>query len=391
MRRLTLLLVIGMCLASPAVTRADVPDGFVGVTIDGPLYPATAPGVDLSKQMDTMVASGVENVRVVFDWAAAQPYRRWSQVPDGDRGSFTNVGGIPTRFGPIDEIVQLATDHGLTVLPVVMYAPAWDAGPHDAGSFPAPANNRFYAQFASALVKRYGPRGTFWKGQDLALPIRMWQIWNEPNIRTFWPPRPIAPTYVALVSAAHSAIKRVDPAAKIVLGGMPNYSWVQLKAIYKVPGARRQFDIVAVHPYTAKPDGVITILQRVRTVMNKAGDGSKPILADEVSWPSSLGKVKSSGKFDVSTTESGQARKITQVLPLLARKRQQLGLLGFDYYTWASVERHPGIPFDYAGLFRFSGGSFVAKPAFYAFRKAALAMERCRQKGRAATICSEPG
>jgi arabinogalactan endo-1,4-beta-galactosidase len=219
----------------------------------------------------------------------------------------------------------------------------------------------------------------------------MWQIWNEPNIRTFWPPRPIASTYVALVAAAHKAIKRVDPNAKVVLGGMPNYSWVQLKAIYKVPGARRQFDIVAVHPYTAKPDGVITILKRVRTVMDKAGDSRKPILADEVSWPSSLGKVPSSGKFDVATTESGQARKITQLLPLLARDRRALGLLGFDYYTWASVERRPGIPFDYAGLFRFSDGSFIAKPAYYAFRKAALAMERCRQKGDVATICAEAG
>ena len=195
---------------------------------------------------------------------------------------------------------------------------------------------------------------------------------------------------MALLRAAHTAIKRADPHAKVVLAGMPNYSWVQLKAFYKVRGARRQFDVVAVHPYTAQPDGVIAILQRVRNVMNSAGDKRKPIIADEVSWPSSLGKLPHGGKFDIATSEKGQARKIAQLLPLLGRDRLRLGLLGFDYYTWAGVERRHGIPFDFAGLFRFSNGSFITKPAYFAFRQAALGLERCRRKGALATACARP-
>ena len=45
-----------------------------------------------------------------------------------------------------------------------------------------------------------------------------------------------------------------------MLAGLPNYSWLELGRIYRVPGARNLFDVVAVHPYTKTPQGVLTIL-----------------------------------------------------------------------------------------------------------------------------------
>ncbi len=400
MRRPAVLLALAAALvpalvpAGATAASARVPHGFVGMNVDGPLFPVTAPGVDISRQMDKMVTSGVESIRVVFDWAAAQPYAHWSDVPAAEKSEFTDAGGVPTKFGPLDEVVGLAAARGLTVLPVVIYAPPWDTAPHKPKEFPPPERNGPYGAFTAALVHRYGPHGKFWTGGTPKIPIRMWQIWNEPNIRTFWPLTPISRTYVALLRVAHTAIKRADPGAKVVLGGMPNYSWVQLKSIYQVPGASRQFDVVAVHPYTAHPDGVITILKRVRRVMDSHGDSSKPIVATEVSWASSLGKVN--GKLDIATTEKGQAKNIGQLLPLLARYRHSLNLLGFDYYTWASAQEAGQAysstrVFSYAGLLRFKNGSFIAKPAYFAFRKAALKLERCRTKGPVATTCARPG
>ena len=76
---------------SPAAAASSVPQGFVGMMIDGPLYPVTAPGIDLAPQFDKMVASGVESIRAVFDWSFAQPYRSWSQVPAADLDQFTDV------------------------------------------------------------------------------------------------------------------------------------------------------------------------------------------------------------------------------------------------------------------------------------------------------------
>ena len=142
--------------------------------------------------------------------------------------------------------------------------------------------------------------------------------------------------YVDLVHAAHDAIHKVDPGAKVVLAGMPNNSWDAVASIYRVPNASHYFDVVATHPFTAQPAGVITILQRIRDAMNQAGDTRKPIIASEVSFPSSLGKASQS--FGFETTEAGQARNLRTLLPLLAGARNRLHLLGFYHYNWIGRE-----------------------------------------------------
>ncbi len=358
------------------------------MVLGGPVFPSTDQRVNVGGQLDKMVSAGVESLRVVFNWSYAQPYKTWAQVPAADASDFTDVGGIPTRFDQMDEIVRLAAQRRMTILPTVLYAPGWASAPHPSSTYGRPSSDAAYANFMSALVKRYGPNGTFWQTTSPIVPVRLWQIWNEPNIKVFWPTQPFAPSYVALLRAAHNAIKRADPGAKVVLAGMPNASWISLQRIYKVAGSRGLFDVVAVHPYTKQPQGVITILRKVRAVMNHAGDGRKSIIADEISWPSSLGQTRHTEGFDFATTPSGQAKNIAAMLPMLARDRRSLGLLSFYYYTWAGAEVRGGLAFDFAGLFRFSHGQFIVKPAYNAFRTAALSLESCRQKGSVATSCA---
>jgi hypothetical protein len=358
------------------------------MVVDEPVWPD--PFVDLAKQFDVMVSSGVESVRVVFDWANAQPYQNWSDVPASQRSQFVDVGGIPTNFTPMDQLVGLAASRGLSVLPVILNAPSWGGQSYPGGTVRIPRTPGPYAAFAKALVQRYGSRGTFWSNDPYGgrVPIEMWQVWNEPNILAFWPKPPYYARYLALLRAAHAAIKAADPKAKVVLAGLPNFSWFELARIYGFRGARKLFDVVAVHPYTKTPQGVITILTYVRQVMNKAGDRNKPLLADEVSWPSSLGHTNHNVGYDFATTETGQARNITKLLPMLARNRVRLGLGGFYYYDWAGFERQNKLAFEFAGLFRVSDGRFIAKPAFSAFRRGTLAIEGCRSKGPLATDCS---
>jgi hypothetical protein len=378
------------CAPAGAAASSAVPNGFVGTMVDGPIYPVTAPSVDVGGQFDKMVAAGVESVRAVFDWSYAQPYKTWSQVPAADLNEFTDVAGIPTRFTEMDQIVAAAAAHGITVLPVILYTPGWAAGKHPPQDFAIPRGTQPYANFVAGLVDRYGPNGSFWRSQSRAVPIRMWQIWNEPNISVFWWKHPYQRSYVKLLHAAHDAIKHRDPGARVVLAGLPNYSWIQLQKIYAVPDAAKWFDVAAIHPYTKNPTGVITILQKVRQVMDQAGDRSKPIVADEISWPSSLGKTDHNVGFDISTTENGQARKIAKMLPLLGADRKSLNLLGFYYYTWATVENPNGLSFTYSGLEKYdlSSETFTAKPALGAFTSASLALEHCRQKGSVATVCA---
>ena len=93
-------------LAAPAQARS-VPRGWLGVQADGPL---TEPGNPFASEWDLMASSGVETVRVAFDWRAAQP-----------------AEGGPISFAAIDALVLAAAARRLPVLPVVHRTPDWAA------------------------------------------------------------------------------------------------------------------------------------------------------------------------------------------------------------------------------------------------------------------------
>ena len=368
-------------IAGPAAAQqlpgSPVPAGFVGVNLDGPpLTPQD--GVPLAPQFQTMDRSGVESVRATFDWSDAQPYQSSSQVPRGQTSQFyAGVGGVPTNFGETDQLVGEAAAHGLPVLPTVLNAPSWDAASHKGMAISAPRSDQPYADYMTTLIDRYGPNGSFWSSnpQLPKRPIRMWEVWNEPWLYYYWPLAHYAPTYLALLRAARTAIKQADSGAKVVLAGIPDASWNNFRLLVSEPGARSLFDVVDVHPYTEHPAGDIEILTRVRSAMDHAGDGRLPMIAGELSWLSSLHQTRN--VFDWETTPSGQAAAIRSLLPLLAANRKRLNLIAFYWYTWMS-DQQPGAsesPWGYAGLTGFHDGNVFAKPALSAFSQEAHALE----------------
>lgn len=390
---ITVLWGLGGCGGSGgSVTRTGTPAAgrhpagpLIGAMFDGPVL---GPRVDLNHQLDLAVSSGVESLRVAVDWSSAQPYQSLAQVPSAQRGSFTDVGGVPTRFADLDRVASAAAARGLSLLPVVLSTPRWAAaGPR--ASISTPPRPAAYGAFVGALVHRYGPHGSFWSSHPKlpAVPVRMWQVWNEPDFARYWSVQPFAPSYVKVLAAAHAAIKQADSGAQVVLAGLPEFSWQYLAQIYAVPGARALFDTVAIHPYTARPAGVIEILARVRAVMDRAGDARKPLLATEITWPSSQGHAPP--QFGVGTTEAGQAMLLGQVMPLLERNRARLRLNGFYWYTWMGDEsrRSSAYAFDYAGLLGYADGRVVTKSALAVFRRWALALEHCAGKVASATEC----
>jgi polysaccharide biosynthesis protein PslG len=386
-------LVAAILVVSTAGAQAapSVPQGMVGMTADGPVFDSR---VNLAQQLDQMVAAGVENIRVVFSWSTAQPYASWSKVPSASAAMFSVVpGGVPTDFTATDRLVGLAAQRGLTLLPVPLYAPSWDLKTKPVYSPIQPRRTQPYANYLTALVDRYGPQGTYWTENPSIPrhPIRQWQIWNEPNLNYFWVTQPFSRSYVALLRAAHNAIKRADPGAKVILAGLTNNSWQALAQIYGQRGAEGLFDAVAIHPYTGRPPGVIKILELVRGVMGSHGDARKPVLVTELGWPSSQGHAPND--YGLGTTPSGQARKLTAVIRLLVAARKRLHIGGFDVYTWMGPEGPGSNTFDYSGLLAFNPftGAIKRKPAYTAFRRLALGLEDCRVKGPVATSCTRPG
>jgi len=366
-----------------ARSKRKVPFGFIGTVADGPLF---EPGVDLSAEVDAMVATGVESVRVVVDWRSAQPYASFDEVPEAERPKYRDEGGVPTDYSRIDSIVGLSARQGMRVLPIVLIAPRWAA--RHPGAFNSPPSDPApYARFVGALARRYGPNGSFWAEHPelKAYPARDWQVWNEPSLRDFWSDDPWVKDYVALMRATRIQLRAVDPRARLILAGLPNKSWADLGRIYRVHG-RRCFDAVALHPFTARVDGVFTILEKGRKVMARYGDARKPLLVTELSWPSAEGKTSRTYGFEV--TEREQAKKLAEAVPRLAARRRSLRIESVYWYTWLTEDRRDDYPFDYAGTSRVKDGKIVRKPAFRALRKTALALEGCAAKPSGARSCT---
>jgi hypothetical protein len=339
--------------SSPPV--ASTGPAFIGVT-SGDL---TNPGVHVASELSLMGRSGVGSVRAPFYWREAQPAR-----------------GGPTSFAKTDPLVEAASRAHVGVLPVVIGTPAW-AARHPGKPNSPPQGTATYAAFLRALVGRYGSKGSFWTEHPRVprLPIRDWQIWNEPNHAFYWSDQPFTRDYIALLRAAGTAVHTADPGARVVLAGFAERSWELIAGLYRA-GARGAFDVAAIHPYTFEVPNVLKIAHLVRAAMVRGGDARRPMMITEFGWSSGKGKVRH--PFGFETTPADQAARLRELLPQFTRERHALGLERVYWESWMSSDRDVNAPFDYAGLRELgAGGNTKAKPAYDAFRTLATGIERC--------------
>ncbi|CAB4930328.1 unannotated protein [freshwater metagenome] len=346
--------VLVACVVPTAGAAAPPPARFFGVLADGPMLDGR---VDAAAEMRLMKASGAGSVRLPVYWRDIEPQQ-----------------GV-RRFEALDAFLVAAADAGLEVLPVVLGTPAWASrNPSDVAS--PPADPATYAAFVGLLARRYKPAGTFWTthvGQ--AAPIRRWQIWNEPDLPKFWAPSALgwASDYVRLLRAARQAIKAQDPGATIVLAGLTNRSWIDLRSVYRA-GGRGAFDVAAAHPFSGTVPKVLRIVRYVRAEMRRAGDARKPLLLSEIAWSS--GKGRSTLNYGWETSEAGQAQRVRALLTALAARRVPDRLAGLDWATWISPPIGSPYSFDYTGLRRFTADGAVSKPALAAFSSTVTRLTR---------------
>jgi hypothetical protein len=300
-----------------------------------------------------MASIGARSMRIAFYWRDAQPN-----------------GPSAFDFAETDRIVGAGARAGVRVVPTVLGVPAWARNrPHETGS--RPRDPEEYGRYMAALVDRYGPNGSFWTENPATprQPIRLWQVWNEPDHTNFWLEQPYYAAYVRTLIAARRAILARDPGAKIVLAGLVGRSWDQLGAIYRAGGGPH-FDYAAIHPFTRLLPDVLRILRYSRMVMARNGDTRKGMLATEVTWPSSRGRIHPPSAFD--RTEAEQAALLKSVFRRLAGERVRLRLHSVYWATWSTRDRSPTDAFEYTGLSRLMpDGTMRRKPAFFAYRAVA--------------------
>ena len=279
------------------------------------------------------------------------------------------------NFAQTDAYVADAARHGLQVLPVLLWAPSFrsTAPANPKHGFYPPKNPADMGAFAAVLAKRYGPNGDFWAQHPSLpnVPIRDWQVWNEPNLPVYWVTGPSPSEYTALLKATADGLRSVDPGADVVTAGLP-YSKLRgtlsperfLSGMYAA-GAKGSFNTLAVHPYSDTVSRMVVALKRMRRVLTRGGDSGVPIWVTEVGWASS------GPKSVFTVTAAKQASLIASMVRTLARDRQSIGMKGVVIHNLRDQRPGPG-DHDYwgfhAGLFDLKG---KPKPALAALRRAA--------------------
>jgi hypothetical protein len=284
--------------------------------------------------LERLGRGGVGTLRVTFGWGFVQP-----------------SAGAPYDWSRYDLLVGGAAKSGLEVLATVYGSAAW-AEPSPEYPPLGPALPGFTA-FVQAAVARYGTGGTFWRQHPElpARPITDWGLWNEPNSLYFWKPAPDPKAYLTLLRAFHGAVKRADPESSVLLSGLfPTPKGIAMPAflsdLYRL-GARKLFDEAAVHPYAANPERAMARAVQLRGLLDRAGDGSKPIWVTEVGWASG---GQPSG---LTVGPERQAEYLTQIFRLAAAARERLRLRGVIWYALSDT---PGPLWPgHCGLFDLNG------------------------------------
>lgn len=293
-------------------------------------------------ELENMHSVGLRWVRIDASWAAIQ-----------------SAGPSSFDWSMLDQTVRSIVAAGMKVDLIIDYAPVWAQAPSAAGNkFGEPASPSAFATFAGEVAARYGPMG-----------VSAYEIWNEPNIQTFWYPVPNPSLYTAMLRDSYTAIRDVEPNATVISGGLApadndgiNIDPVTFLQDMYADGAQGSFDAVGIHAYSypALPDtyeswsGWSQMNQTslsIRSVMAANGDSAMKVWITEVGAPSA-------GPHGVGATV--QAEEVTQAVQN-ALSTPWIGQLFI--YNYRDSATNP----DYFGLFNADG---TPKPAWTALAAA---------------------
>lgn len=310
------------------------------------------PTTDVAPVVAGIVSTGATWVRILADW----------KLIEGSPGVYTG----PHRDA-LDAALTACTNAGLNVLLALADTPFWS---------PTPAA---FADFATKMAQRYGPSGTY----SLAIPLRHWEIWNEPNLFPSAAPGLTIPSMYAYQKAAYDAIKAVDAGAFVLpagVAGAPNgfattdaVTWMTGMYAAVPHGASPPWDGVASHPYSStdnagaqEPTATqvwIAQIPQLYQVMVKNGDGGKPLWLTEFGF-ATLPSGQASGVF---VTPAVQAQwliqQINTVTAVAAQAGVSLGPLFLYNYRNSLPDNGTGNGQNGMGVVNFD---FTKKPAWAA-------------------------
>ncbi len=250
--------------------------------------------------LDRIEESGARWVRLDVGWAMLQPRP----------GGFDEGWAVPL----VDEVMQQLRERDLKVLVMFWLTPTWASSEPDefTAQYTSPDDPADYAAALGEVAERWG---------DV---VDAYEVWNEPNLEVFYhgtDPQ----TYADLLCASYPVVRRADPDARIVFGGLMYNDDDWLQRAYDA-GAGGCFDVMSVHSYQAPADSPPSVvddgevwnlrnLDEVRDTMVENGD-RLPVWITEFGW-SVHDNDSETEPWRRGVDEQTQARYAAEALTLL--------------------------------------------------------------------------
>jgi hypothetical protein len=207
-------------------------------------------------------------------------------------------------FSQVDRFLAIARKYGISIDFLIGKAPP----EHNFGT---PEQEAVDSAWLASAVDRY-------KGD-----VHVWEVGNEENLDNSWDE--VQPdgtknigVYVALyikyLAASYATIKKHDPRAAVVMGGLSEWIAEPWLDVFRAQGGGRYTDAFVVHPYAPNPERV---LARLNVIVGKADED--PLLKGKPVWITEVG-------FQNQPTwqcpgyvgsEENKAAALTQVMRLL--------------------------------------------------------------------------
>ena len=214
-----------------------------------------------------------------------------------------------------------------------------------------------YCRYAKAMVERYKDR------------VRHYEIWNEPNIQSFWRPEPDAKAYALLVRRVNEAIRSIDSKVKIIGGALARLDPETIQYIQDFlsqPATAEAIDILTYHPYNPAPEAMLENITALREAVRQLHPGL-PIWQGECGCPSSGDTIHFRG--DAPWGYNVQAKWLLRrlLIDYMAGAEVSVYFLLVEFYGHLYAG-HPEMRMGYNTKGLVQHTTWQTKPAYYALQ-----------------------
>jgi Glycosyl hydrolases family 39 len=345
--------------------------------------PASGFGAIAAVQDDRLAATPLDQITARLDLTQRTGARVtridlfWNEIALTEPANPTDPNDPAYDWKAADLKIIGMLDRGIRPIVSTYSTPLWSSGGRSVEGTqynPVAPRPGDYGKFMAAVAKRYS--GAFVTGGRTIPQVRHFEVWNEPNLKSFFQTSSggtSIPGYLRLLREAYPAIKAANPAAKVIAGvGGPRSSSGEgsLGARAWLTGIARssaKFDDYSQHIYPFAPprsrseafpgwnsiDDILAVLDERRARLNKRGVITKParLFITEAGYTTMETTFRK-----VRVSEAQQAQYLRQMFKL-----SQVNSPRVPVIVWFNVQDNFQWP---GGLMR---EDLALKPAYSAF------------------------